>query len=92
MVSQGAKSDLELATNMAKSMVKEVGMGDHLMVVTGNDQMDSKDLAHEVNALLDLQYQRTVTLLRDNIDKLHVLALALLEKETLYSDELYALM
>ena len=77
---------------MAKSMVKEVGMGDHLMVVTGNDQMDSKDLAHEVNALLDLQYQRTVTLLRDNIDKLHVLALALLEKETLYSDELYALM
>lgn len=91
LISQGAKSDLEMATSMAKSMVREVGMSNNLMVETGNDKMDRKDLAHQVNQILDAQYQRTLKLLRDNIDKLHVLAAALFEKETLYSDEIYAL-
>lgn len=91
LMSQGASSDLAMATDLAKSMVREVGMSNSLMVETNNDKMDCKDLALQVNQILDEQYQRSLKLLRGNIGKLHVLAAALQEKETLYSNEIYPL-
>lgn len=91
LITTGPSSDLKQATEAAQAMIQKLGMGDNLIVETDGNKIDAKDLASQVNKILDEQYQRTLKLLRDNIDKLHVLAAALLEKETLYGDEIYAL-
>lgn len=56
-------------------------MGNNLMVEIGVDKINGKALDSEINSLLNVQYQRTVILLRDNIDLLHKLVQALLVKK-----------
>lgn len=91
LTSTGPGSDLQRATQVAQDMIKNYGMGNNLMVALEEDSLDKNTLNKEINSILDTQYQRTVQLLKDNIDKLHKLAQALLEKDTLYSDEIYEL-
>ncbi|MBI2345037.1 AAA family ATPase [Candidatus Dependentiae bacterium] len=92
LISTGPYSDLQVATQIATKMIQEYGMGNNLMVAIKEDSIDKIALNQEVNLILNTQYQRTVQLLNANIDKLHKLAQALLEKETLYGDEIYELL
>ena len=46
------------------------------------------DIVEEAGELSNVLYQETLDLLRENIDKLRSLAERLVEKETLYEDEI----
>jgi cell division protease FtsH len=52
----------------------------------------SDDTAHaideEIRAFIDRNYQRAETILNDNLDKLHVMAKALIKYETINSDQI----
>ena len=68
------------------------------MVFLGRELAEQRDYSEEVAEALDLEVRRIVTgayvrvqrLLSDNIDKLHIVAKALLEEETLNTEEFEA--
>ena len=99
-VSSGASSDFRKATTIAHNMVCHYGMSDALgQVVYDKNQTNfsySPDTARlidlEIKNIVDTQYQRVMDILRSNREHLEKLALAVLEKETLYADEIYALL
>ncbi len=109
-VSTGASSDLQRATDIARSMVTRYGFSDKLgPVVYGQDQHEtflgrdlssgknySETVAAEIDAeirnLLDTAFESAEDLLTKHIDKLHAVANALLERETLNGEEFETLM
>lgn len=91
IVSTGPSSDLEQATLCSLEMIKHYGMGSGLAVDSEKTKLTSKTLEAEANEILQRQYDRTKQLLIDHIDKLHLLAKALLEKETLFKADIDAL-
>ncbi len=50
------------------------------------------EIDDEVRRLINENYQRAMQVLKDNMDKLHVMAKVLLEKETIYTDEVEMIM
>ncbi len=56
-----------------------------------SEEVASK-IDREIKALLDEAYERTETILKENIDKLHDVAKALLEREKLTAEEFNAIM
>ncbi len=96
----GAFSDLRAATNKARNMVCHYGMSEKLGTAIyvrehGEPTYSSKTaylIDEEVKRILDESYVRTLELLKTNRDKLDLLATALLEKETMYAGEVYALL
>jgi cell division protease FtsH len=94
-VTSGASSDIESATKMAKMMVIKWGMSDAIgpiMHEINNDNFISNDKANlidkEVKMLVEEGYNTAKKLLTDHNDKLHQLAKALIEYETLTGDEI----
>lgn len=100
-VSTGASSDIAHATSIANYMVTRVGMsgaglvqydatqpGDYYKNQTFYSQDTGKELDEEIRKILDDAYEDTKKLLIDNIDKLHDIAKALLERETITGDDL----
>lgn len=104
-VTNGATSDIEQASRLARNMICNWGMSDVVGAVKyastdtdnvflGREIGKNKDhseetqtvIDNEVKVLLDHAQLRARQILRDNIDKLHALAKAALEKETLDSD------
>lgn len=88
IVSTGPSSDLASLTNIAHDMVKHYGMGKGLAVETCSNELSNDAIQKIIETILEEQYQRTKKLLEDNIDKLHKLTNALLEKETLYAPDI----
>lgn len=96
----GAYSDFKGATDIARKMVCYYGMSPDLgPVIYGQQNGDyvysqatADKIDHEVKKILEESYQRTVSLLKNNRDKLDTLAKTLLEKETLQASEVYALL
>ncbi len=96
----GAYSDFKAATNIVRNMVCNHGMADDLGHVvysqTYGDYTYSQKTAEridgQVQKLMDESYKKAIQLLTDNRDKLDMLAQALLEKETMYADEIYELL
>ncbi|MEP7266488.1 MAG: ATP-dependent zinc metalloprotease FtsH [Saprospiraceae bacterium] len=97
-ISTGAQSDLDQATKMAYSMVTIFGMNDKVGNVSfyGMSQDNfqkpySEDTARmidtEVRKLIEFQFERAKELLRDNRDKLDILARTLLDKEVLIKSD-----
>jgi cell division protease FtsH len=102
----GASSDLQRATEIARSMVTEWGMSEKLGPVQYKEKEEhvflGKDFGHarnhseetqcqidqEVREILDERYQVARHIIQENLDILHRLAQALLEKETLDADEI----
>ncbi|MBF8246963.1 MAG: ATP-dependent zinc metalloprotease FtsH [Rickettsia sp.] len=98
-VTSGASSDIKMATNMAHSMVTEWGLSKKLgPIFLGNSQEDmysgnnsnkkisakTADLIDsEVKYLVDEGYQLAKKILTNNLEKLHILANALIKEETL---------
>ena len=96
-ISTGASNDIEVATNLAKDMVKKYGMSDRVgpinleaknqyeLQVFGNNIEDI--IGVEVKELIDTAYKRAQELILEHMDKLHAVAGTLLEKETITAEE-----
>jgi cell division protease FtsH len=107
-MSTGASNDFERATKMARDMVTRYGMSDSLgtMVYVGSDQesmfgnMSAKTVSEatqqkvdaEIRRILDEQYAIARKLLEDNRDKVHAMAAALLEWETIDAEQINDIM
>lgn len=103
-ITAGASNDIEVATNIAKKMVLQYGMSKkggmmnyidtnevhfgHVQTGTQHSQEVAKMLDSEIKKILDDAYQFVIDLLDKNLEKLHVLAKELLEKETLTGQEI----
>lgn len=101
-ISTGALSDLEKVTKQARAMVTIYGLNEKLGNVTYYDSSGqseynfskpySEDTARiidkEISNLIEEQYQRAITLLEENRDKLLKLADILIEKEVIFKDDL----
>ncbi len=109
-VTSGAAQDLRIATEIARSMVTQLGMSDELGPLTyaENEQeiflghsvtqtknvseMTAQKIDSEIRLIVDSCYDQAQEILKTNLDKLHVLAGALLEYETLSGEEIGALL
>jgi cell division protease FtsH len=104
-ISTGALSDLEKVTKQARAMVTVYGLNDKLGNITYYDSTGqseysfskpySEDTAmvidKEISTLIESQYQRAISILSENKDKLNKLADILIEKEVIFKDDLEAI-
>ncbi|MCL5436381.1 MAG: ATP-dependent zinc metalloprotease FtsH [Candidatus Dependentiae bacterium] len=96
----GVTSDLQRASHIARNMVTSFGMSPELGLVAypqgragvEYSQQTAAKIDEEVSQLMTRCYNKAVELLKTNRDKLEKLAQALLEKETLDAEEIYALL
>ena len=97
-ISTGASNDIEVATQIAKDMVVVYGMSDTLGPIhldTSNEPYNMQILGQniedvigtEVKKLIDEAYIKAQNILIQNIDKLHEIAMTLLQKEIITSKE-----
>jgi len=109
-VTNGATGDIQMATQLARSMVMEWGMSDTLGRVryNGNEQevflghsvTQTKNISDETAKLIDEEIRNLIhtgeekarKILTANIDKLHAVAKALLDFETISGEEVAAIM
>jgi cell division protease FtsH len=109
-ITNGAASDIQSATGLARKMVCEWGMSERLgplqfgkkedLIFLGREISERKDYSErtaeiideEVHGLVQGAYDRARTILKENLDKLHALAAALLEREILDREEISKVM
>ena len=105
-ISTGAMSDISYCTQIARAMVCRYGRSERFgfqSFVEPNafavdeapppySQKTSEAIDEEVKRLVDAAYAKAVTLLKENHDKLELLATTLLEKETMDGRDVEALM
>ena len=101
-VSTGALSDLERVTKQAQAMVTIYGLNDKVGNISYYDssgqseysfgkpysEQTAKMIDEEISKIVEFQYQRALTILHDNKDKLDALAAKLLEKEVIFREDL----
>jgi cell division protease FtsH len=104
-ISTGALSDLEKVTKQARAMVTVYGLNEKIGNITYYDSSGqseynfskpySEDTAmiidKEISMLIEGQYQRAIAILKENKDKLNLLADILIEKEVIFKDDLEAI-
>ena len=104
-LSNGASTDIQQLTTMARAMVTKYGMSAKMgplqfgqqeeMVFLGRELAEQRNYSEEVaeqideevRSIVDQAYARARQLLTAHMDKLHAVANALLERETLNRDE-----
>lgn len=99
-ISTGALSDLEKVTKQAYAMVSIYGLNDRIGNVSfydsqGRDsftkpysEATAQIIDEEVSKLIEFQYQRALTILSENRDKLTQLAEKLLVSEVIFKEDL----
>jgi len=101
-ISTGALSDLEKVTRQAKAMVSVYGLNETLGNITYYDSSGQSDYSFskpyseetaqvidkEISKIIEKQYSRAISLLKNSKDKLKQLAERLLEKEVIFKDDL----
>ncbi len=96
-VSTGAHSDFEQATRIVRNMICVYGMSQELgsIIYDFQNEAYSNETAakidNEMRRIMSECYEKVRVLLSENRDKLEKLATALLDKETLFSAEVYEL-
>ena len=101
VVTTGAESDLQVATNIARQMVGKWGMSKKVGPVRVlQDDIDPRmlgvaestlaDVDSEVRAIIAECHEKAINLLEENRDKLEAITRELLKKETLEETEVYA--
>lgn len=104
-ISTGALSDLEKVTKQARAMVTIYGLNDKIGNVTYYDSSGQNEYSFskpyseetaelidkEISALIESQYQRAISILEENKDKLNQLADILIDKEVIFKDDLEAI-
>lgn len=96
-VTTGAYNDFQKASQIVRSMICAYGMSERLGTVDyTSDYQFSPDTGRmiddEVRNKMKTLYDRTMSLLKEHRDKLEILAKTLLEKETIYAEEVYTLL
>lgn len=90
-VTSGAASDFQQATELAEAMVTQYGMTDEMGMVMYNKEKESGKtraaIEEQVRRLMDNAFAQAKDILRTHEKELHRLANALLEHETLTSDQ-----
>lgn len=99
-ISTGALSDLEKVTKQARAMVTVYGLNETVGNITyydssGNDAFvkpysedTARKIDEEISKMIEAQYFRAIELLKNNKEKLTILAELLLEKEVIFKDDL----
>ncbi|KAM9986197.1 hypothetical protein ACTFIY_010611 [Dictyostelium cf. discoideum] len=92
-ISQGASSDIQKATSIAKAMVSNYGMSEKVgqIYIQSEKKLSSAQrelVDSEIKSLLDSSYIRATQLLKKYSKEHHLIANALLEYETLSLDEI----
>ena len=101
-ISTGALSDLEKVTKQARAMVTIYGLNDELGNITYYDSSGQNEygfskpyseetaqkIDEEISKIIEEQYERAISILENNKDKLTQLADRLLEKEVIFKDDL----
>lgn len=101
-ISTGALSDLERVTKQAQAMVTIYGLNEKLGNISYYDSsgqseysfgkpysdQTAKMIDEEISKIIETQYQRALTILSENRDKLDALAAKLLEKEVIFREDL----
>lgn len=101
-ISTGALSDLEKVTKQARAMVTIYGLNDKLGNITFYDssgqneygftkpysEVTAKLIDDEISKMIEEQYKRAISILKEHKDKLTTLANRLLEKEVIFKDDL----
>jgi ATP-dependent metalloprotease FtsH len=102
-ISTGALSDLEKVTKQGYAMVSIYGLNKRVGNISFYDSQGQSSFTkpyseetariidEEVSKLIEEQYQRALTFLRENRDKLEALAEKLLEKEVIFKEDLVAI-
>lgn len=98
----GASNDIEQATKIARAMVTRLGMSktfDMMALETVSNQYLGGDsslacssetaskIDEEVLSIIKNSHEKAIAILKDNIEKLHVLSSYLIERETITGDE-----
>lgn len=107
-VSTGASNDLQRLTDIARKMVTEWGMSDKAGLMTYNtnttysmgQEYEGTMLSEETNKLIDSEirilideaHNRVAKILQDNRKALDTMARVLIERETIYLDEVDMIM
>lgn len=105
-VTTGASNDIERATQLARNMVTRWGLSDKLgpilygeeeaqMPGAGNPNFSSetsRQIDDEVRRIIDESYDTAKRILEENVDILHAMKSALMEYETLDSEQIDDLM
>ncbi|MBQ8627076.1 MAG: AAA family ATPase [Agathobacter sp.] len=88
-VTTGASNDIEKATNIIREIVASYGMSDEFGMLNLNQlRVDpSKIISEEVKLAKEIE-KNTIELLTTHYKQLEAIAMALIEKETLYEDDL----
>jgi cell division protease FtsH len=88
-VTTGASNDLQVLTNLARSMVASWGMSDKFGTVALSEpsQKVSAEIDAEVKRIIDEAYERAETIIAGHRKALNAIAAALVERETLERDE-----
>lgn len=98
-LTSGASLDFKQATDVARKMVCMYAMSPELASIAYDpaqyesySEKTREKIDQEVQKILDKAYADTKKMVTDNRDKLDALAALLLEKETLFADDVYALL
>ncbi|MFI4937436.1 MAG: AAA family ATPase [Candidatus Berkiellales bacterium] len=91
-ISGGASSDLVNANQMVKEMVTRLGMADNQSLIVAEVFPEEGGVLESADTILKRDYQKAKDILSKNIDKLHLLANTLLEKETLDYEQIVTLL
>ena len=96
-ISTGASNDIEVATELAKDMVKKYGMSDKIGPINleTKDQYELQTFGNniedvvgvEVKTLIDTAYSKAQNIILNHMDKLHAVAKSLLDNETISEEE-----
>jgi cell division protease FtsH len=95
-------SDLEKITKQARAMITVYGLNESIGNITYYDSSGQSEygftkpyseetaqkIDKEISVLIETQYQRAISILEENKDKLTTLAKRLLEKEVIFKDDL----
>lgn len=91
-ISVGASNDLENANRIARQMVTKYGMADKQLLLVSQIFPDEGVFLPAAEDILKRDYNEARAILEKNMDKLHILAKALLENETLDYEQVVKLL
>ena len=104
-ITSGASNDIQVATSYAQQMVTKLGMSEKFgpILLDGTREGDmfqskyyseqtGKEIDDEIRSIIIERYQKALSILNENRDKLEEVTRILLEKETIMGDEFEAIM
>ena len=104
-ITSGASNDIQVATGMAQQMVTKLGMSEKFgpILLDGTREGDmfqskyyseqtGKEIDDEIRSIINERYQKALSILNENRNKLEEVTRILLEKETIMGPEFEAIM